>query len=109
MLLVLWAIVLFVFVFAKKELFDPDFKLFYSMMLVAAVIHPIVFTFSLWSRVVQYFSLAMVLILPNTVYRLSYKQGRKSAFLWNVGLMLLIIVWYLITNEEEQYIFMWQG
>ena len=109
MLFVLWLVVLFVFGKARKQLADPDFKLTFSMLWIAATIQPVAFTFSNWARIVQYFSLALVLVLPNSVYRLSRGQGKRSIFLWNMGMGLLMIGWYLISGMEGEYLFMWQG
>lgn len=105
LLLFLWACVIIVYIFAKKEIKKPVFKQYYIMLLIAAVLQPIVFTFSLWSRVVIYFMLSIIVILPNTFYKILFnKKNRQWTFFLEISLYAFLFVWYSMGGLEE-YLF----
>ena len=105
LLLFLWACVIIVYIFAKKEIKKPVFKQYYIMLLIAAVLQPIVFTLSLWSRVVIYFMLSIVVILPNIFYKILFNEkNRRWTFFLEISLYAFLLVWYSMSGLEE-YLF----
>lgn len=83
MLIVLWVFTLLVYGLMGQRLKEPKIRLWFSMLLIAAVIHPVVFAFYNWCRIVLFFRVAMVMLIPElyvTLFR--RKEG-------NVGLALL--------------------
>lgn len=65
LLIFMWFCVFIIFFLNKIEIKKDKYKIYYSMLLIAATLQPIVFTFSLWSRVVFYFFLSIIILLPN--------------------------------------------
>lgn len=67
MMLFLWACVLVIYLVSRKRLSEPYFKLHFILLVIAATTQPISFTFSLWSRVVLYFRVSLIFLLPQTM------------------------------------------
>lgn len=94
MLVVLWLCVVTVFVLHKGKIPEQD-RLYYWMLLLAAVMQPVAFTFSNFARIVVYFRLAMVVLLPNTLQDFlpgDKNRGKRAA----AGALLcaVLFVWY---------------
>lgn len=53
---------------------DKDYRLFFTMLMTAVIMQPFAFVFSLWSRVVVYFSFSLVFLIPDTVYKIGKKN-----------------------------------
>lgn len=64
MLAVLWIFTLLVWWLMQHRLQEPKIKLLFLMMLVSAMIQPVSFTFSNWCRIVLFYRLAMVMLIP---------------------------------------------
>lgn len=94
MLVVLWLCVVTVFVLYKGKIPEQD-RLYYWMLLLAAVMQPVAFTFSNFARIVAYFRLALAVLLPNTLqdFLLGDKNRGKRV---TVGVLLctVLFVWY---------------
>lgn len=104
MLVVLWLCVVTVFVLYKGKIPEQD-RLYYWTLLVAAVMQPVAFTFSNFARIVAYFRLPLVTLLPNTLQDLlpgEKNQGKRAA----AGALLcaVLFVWYA-TGGATVYIF----
>lgn len=72
MLLVLWIFVLIVYWLMRDRLEEPKIKILFLMTLTAAVIQPVTFSYFFWCRIVLYFRVAMVMLVPElyaTVFR----------------------------------------
>lgn len=67
MMVFLWLCAGIIYVFSRHRLKDPWFRLNFVMLMIAVVTQPICFTFSLWSRIVLYFRVSLVFLLPITV------------------------------------------
>lgn len=94
MLVVLWLCVVTVFVLHKGKIPEQD-RLYYWMLLLAAVMQPVAFTFSNFARIVLYFRIALVLLLPNTLQDFlpgDKNRGKRAA----AGALLcaVLFVWY---------------
>lgn len=94
MLVVLWLCVVTVFVLHKGKIPEQD-RLYYWMLLLAAVMQPVAFTFSNFARIVLYFRIALVLLLPNTLQDFlpgDKNCGKRAA----AGALLcaVLFVWY---------------
>lgn len=104
MYVVLWMCVLCVFLLYKGKI-PPKRQLYFWMLLVAATIQPIAFTFSNFSRIVWYFRLALVVLLPNVLWDVVADKGKpwKTAA---VGALLCggIFMWY-VSNGVMAYTF----
>jgi len=106
MLIFLWFSVWIIYLFAKRQLIHDKFKLYFCMVLIAAVVQPIAFTFSNWARVVAYFSIAICIIIPNTLEKiLQQKNNRQVASIVDGCLIGLIFIWYYLTGIDS-YTFM---
>ncbi len=72
MLAVLWIFTLLVYWLMRDRLEEPAIKLPFLMLLAAAVLQPVAVVFYNFSRIVLYFRVAMVLLIPElyvTVFR----------------------------------------
>lgn len=129
MLAVLWVFTLIVWWLMRHRLQEPKIKLLFLMMLVSAVIQPVCFTFSNWCRIVLFFRLAMVMLIPelyDTVFLhrennkfLLYLQKRKPRLYrfvdkhfekkWFRGLVqaamfVVLFAWYASELDGAYYI-----
>ncbi len=121
MLFVLWACVLVAFVFLKERI-PEKIALWYRLVFLAAFIQPIAFTFSNWARIVTYFSISLVIFLPNFI--MEWTQTKKNYLpsaitKWTGGkinyiilrmsfgaaLCVLMLIWFKLTVTEP-YVFM---
>lgn len=104
MLLTLWLCVVAVFILNKGNIPERD-RLYYWMLLLAASLQPIAFTFSNFSRIVLYFRIALVILLPNTLQNFleGDKNCRKQAAAGAL-LCVTIFLWY-IANGVPEYSF----
>ena len=64
MMIVLWVFVFLVLYFMGHRLEEPNIKLTFLLVLLAAVLQPVSFTFANWARIVMYFRVGMVLLVP---------------------------------------------
>lgn len=104
MLVVLWGCVLIIFAFYKGNIPD-NIKLYYQLLWVAAVLQPIAFVFSNWARAVIYFSISLVVLLPELINQI--KTGRNYCF--RVPFILILSVFMIIWNilqKSNPYQFM---
>lgn len=98
MLVVLWLCVLTIFAMYKGKIPESS-RLFYWMLLMAAVMQPIAFTFSNFARIIIYFRIALVALLPNTLYDFWGNFGDKRTIrvgkaVCGVLLCMVLFVWY---------------
>ncbi|MGO5593893.1 hypothetical protein [Acidaminococcus sp. HCP3S3_G9_1] len=84
----------------------PDnIKLYYQLLWVAAVLQPIAFAFSNWARVVVYFSISLVVLLPEMINQIT--TGRNYCF--RVPFILILSIFMIIWNilqKNNPYQFM---
>lgn len=80
MLVVMWVFTLLVYWLMRDRLEEPQIKLLFMMMLIAVAIHPVVFTFGNWFRIVMYFRVAMVLLIPE-LYVTVFQQRENNKIL----------------------------
>ena len=96
MMIVLWLCVLTILVLHKGKIPERD-RVYYWMLLLAAVIQPVVFTFSNFARIVVYFRLAMVVLLPNTLKDfLPGEKNQSKRAVTGALLCAVLFVWYMI-------------
>ena len=82
MLAVLWIFVWLVYGLMGHRLAEPKIRLWFAMVLIAAVIQPVVFAFYNWCRIVLFFRVAMVMLIPElyvTLFR--RKEGNRLLLL----------------------------
>lgn len=104
MLVVLWGCVLIIFAFYKGNIPD-NIKLYYQLLWFAAVLQPIAFVFSNWARVVIYFSISLVVLLPELINQIT--TGRNYCF--RVPFILILSIFMIIWNilqKSNPYQFM---
>lgn len=130
MLLVLWAIVLLTYWLEKDNLRKPQVRLPFVMVLTAAVIQPVAFTFSIWARIVQYYNIALVMLIP-VLYQSVCCRSKNNKVLMLVGqvspsaakklasvyhtkgfrlvtqilVCLVLLVWYIMVHNGTHYAF----
>lgn len=91
MLVILWVFALLVYGFLHHRLKEPKIKLLFMLLLLGCVLQPVCFTFSKWSRVVLFFRIAMVMLIPE-LYITLVKQGKGLQLLekWVPGLARML-------------------
>lgn len=104
MLIVLWASVFSVWILYKNKI-PKDLELYYRLLYLAAVLQPIAFTFSNWSRVVIYFSISLIILFPNFIVTLC-KTKKMYIYRIPLGFILctLMYIWLtLLPMREYQF------
>lgn len=129
MLAVLWIFTALVYYFMSHRLQEPKIKLLFMMMLIAAVLQPVCFTFSNWCRIVLFFRLAMVMLIPELyaalflsrennkllailqkrmpkIYRFVDKHFEKKWFrgLVQAAMFTVLFAWYVSELDGAYYI-----
>ncbi len=92
----------------KSEQDDEDYRIFYTMLLIAVSMQPLSFIFSLWSRVVLLFSFSLVFLIPDTVYKIGRKNTadfRSKAAVYAAVCAVLFARFVLFQDGSFQ--FMW--
>ena len=73
MLIVLWSCVFIIFIIFRFKI-PMNIELYYRLVFLAAFLQPIAFTFSNWARVVVYFSISLIILLPNVIVEMTRKM-----------------------------------
>lgn len=95
MLIVLWASVFTVFILYKNQI-PKNLELYYRLIYLAAILQPIAFTFSNWSRVVIYFSISLMIFFPNFIVTLC---KTKESYIYRIPLgFILCTLMYIWLN-----------
>lgn len=94
LLVVLWGCVIVAYVVCKENLNDKKIKLPFIMMLIAATIQPLSFTFSNWVRVVYYFSIYLSLGISAVIKKIEYDNGIIVVLVEQI-LLILMLFWFL--------------
>lgn len=68
----------------------------FRLVFLAAFLQPIAFTFSNWSRVISYFSISLVIFLPNFIMEFTSIGTRNTKFRLPLALILsgLMFIWF---------------
>ncbi len=101
MLIVLWLCILAGLVCFKGKI-PEKLDFYFRFVFLAAFLQPIAFTFSNWARIVVYFSIALVIYLPNFVAELTNDSEKNRAFRLPLGIVvcMLMFVWFKSTNVQ---------
>lgn len=107
----LWLTVLISFVIIKASQGHSDYdQLTFNMCLVASAIQPLSFSFSLFSRIVVYFTFGMILIFPSILYKLLYNKKNRKFIILIEGIFILVLFMKFKTQPffNKPYYFMWE-
>ena len=107
LLIVLWGCVIATYIVCKNNLNDTKIKLPFIMMLIAATLQPLSFTFSNWVRVVYYFSIYLSLGVPMIMKKIQNDNGVMIIFVEQI-LLAVMLVWFL-AGGLNNYIPYWKG
>lgn len=127
---VLWVLMILSYCLLSERLEEPQIKLPVIMLLVAATVQSVSFTFPLWSRVTWYFSISTVLLIPqlflavtsttekNKILALLRKynvsqytgiQNMMNTEAFNVAmktvLFVVLFVWFTVSIRGYSYTF----
>ena len=107
-LLVLWGCVLFAYYISRNKLEDSRLRVPMNIVLVGAVLQPISFTFSLWSRIIYYFSVYLVLLLPRTIAEIEKANINNKKWMIPIeSVFMLIMLGWFCSGGVHEYIAMW--
>lgn len=104
LLLVLWVCVLVSYFYMKTDMKNPKVRLPFNIVLFAAVIQPISFTFSLWSRIVIYFSMYLVLLLPQLISAIKSSISNEGAWFVIENAFMIVMLGWFIQSRTSTYI-----
>lgn len=106
MLIVLWLCVIVTFV-CFKGLVPEKLEFYFKLVFLAAFLQPIAFTFSNWARIVAYFSISLVVFLPNLIEDLTASNTRNVKLKIPIGGIfgILMLIWFNLLNLD-MYSFM---
>jgi hypothetical protein len=82
----------------------PDARIWYNALFVALVLTPLAFVDPSAMRVVQYFSMFLMLLVPAIIQ--SFKSGKERALVYYIAASALLV---LFARADPQYLFFWQG
>lgn len=100
-------ITIFSFLRYKKVLqYNQTAKLFYSALIIAVFFTPLTWVNPSAMRVVQYFSIFMVLLVPKAIHTFHSVFRGGDKIMYNMILISLIVIYITRTNFE--YKFFWQ-
>lgn len=90
-----------------KGVVPQTLDFYFRLVFFAAFLQPISFTFSNWSRIVTYFSIALPVFLPNFVMELTGPgtRNRKLRLPLGITICILMFIWFKIA-EPDLYVFM---
>ena len=107
---VLWLVVFFSYFFCRRKMNDDLYRVPFNAVLVAATLQSISFTFSNWSRAILYFSIFLIILLPNTLYYYINNEdhlSKRSTIPIEFAFLSLMFIWLLI-DLPDGYIAAWQ-
>lgn len=98
LLALLWVVVLLAFWLLRDRLQQPQIRIPFLMILIAATIQPVCFYFYNWLRIVLFFRVAMVLLIPE-LYVTVFKQKENNKLLilmekWMPGIHRAVLAVY---------------
>lgn len=109
MLIVLWLCVFSILICFKGKI--PKSLSFYCcFVFFAAFSQPIAFAFSNWSRIIMYFSISLVVFLPNFVTELTGNCTKNRALRFPIGIVIcfFMYIWFKNINADP-YVFLALG
>ncbi len=106
---VLWIVVVFSYILCRKYMQEDSYRLSFNMVLFAAILQSLSFTFSIWSRAILYFYMILIILLPNTLYNINNQdyRSRRGSIAVNSLFVCLMFLW-LLTDCQKEYIAVWQ-
>jgi transmembrane protein EpsG len=87
---------------------NPSAQIFYLAFGVALVFTPLTWVDPSAMRVVQYFSIFMLLLVPELIHSFKYESTTWRNFLYTTALAL-ILIFYVQSGSGHVYKFFWQG
>jgi hypothetical protein len=113
LLIVMWIFIILAYLFTGHKFRNKTYSLMFNIVLLGATIQTLSFTFSLWSRVVLYFNLYSIILVPNTIVcvekdnkLLSVPMGFR--FVIELAFVLIMFGWFSLGGIPP-YISMWEG
>lgn len=104
MFIFLWMCVIVIYMCFRGKI-PSELQLYYKILLLAAVMQPMAFTFSIWSRVIRYFTIPLIILIPNSICYLTKSYNRKFRLPINMIVCMLLFVWFW-KSISEPYAFM---
>ena len=93
LLVLLWLCLISTYVFTGKRRVDDDkYQLYIRMLWIAAVTQPLVFSYHLFSRVIVYFYIAILFVIPFTLEDFIYNNGSTNRKLSPVVITIFEVV-----------------
>lgn len=106
LLIILWVCVFVAYILFKEKFDESKYKIPFCMILIGATLQPLSFTFSTWVRVVYYFSLYMVLLLPVILKKIKEINGNVMG-IWCEQITLIVMLAWFLSNGFIEYIPYW--
>ena len=91
MIIFMWAVLAMVYLLAHQHLKCQRFKLWFVMLWIAVITHPLCYMDSVWERAQYFFLVSIWTLLPETISWASRKEHHKK-FLWAFRAMVLLLL-----------------
>lgn len=110
LLIMLLFVFIIAFILKKGSIKEGEIKIFYHMMGIAVYLQSFALGFSLFTRIVNYFSISMIILIPNLVFN---QKNKKIKSLGIFLIILLTMIYYRISLNQNlskivPYQFFWQ-
>lgn len=111
-LLVLIFMVIFTLGFSGRLSKDPKHILMTNMLLLAAMLQILSLNMTLLVRLVSYFSVSAIIIIPNIMHNiLDNNKNQNYKFIIEFIVVILLLLWYINNLQGywvSNYVFIWQ-
>lgn len=99
-----------IYVYFKNDKNDKNVNLFLNLMITATFLQLFSFNLSIFVRVVSYFSIHMIVLIPNTINCIPNKKTKNAALMITIIFTAIFFVYYLSNNPYDTlpYLFLWQ-
>lgn len=101
LLVAYWALVFVIDLFAYPTENETGMKLNYLALLYSAIIQPMCFAYSGFSRIHLYTWFGMAMGIPRLIEYMDRDSDQRNSFLMKCIVVMIMTAWYLITQDSE--------
>lgn len=90
---------LFIIVYVLKEKISKEEKIYIHMLAIVIILQTMAYLFSLFTRMTNYFSISIVILIHNIVYRI---RNKKIKIFCYIVVVVLSLCYFLIFIQKEK-------
>ena len=103
----LWVCVLISYFMLRNQKSTSMYLLFHNMLLMAVILQPLTFSFSLLSRLVIYFTIILIFIFPILLNKLALLFQNNNLYVVFLTLFLMLSYFWFMKTGAGEYISIW--